>query len=104
MRVLAIAQRLTQRSGNRHPSRELLATPLGKPCRNCRVVGCRSSVRLAGETAAQRERGAAMSRQLIEHSRLLVWLDQHSDEFVVLGRRSDQCRPTNVDVLDARIV
>ena len=104
VRVLAIAQRLTQRAGDREPSRKGLAAPLGEPGGDRRIVGSRPSVCLAGQTAAQRERGAAMPRHLIEHCRVLVRLGQHGDEIMVLRRGADQRRTADVDVLDALIV
>ncbi len=104
MGVLAVTQRLAQCAGNGETPRKCLATTFGEPRSNRCVVGCRPRVRLTGQAAAQCQRGAAMLCDLVQHLAVLIRLRQHGDKIVVLRGGADQCRATDVDVLDAVIV
>ena len=101
MRVLAIAQRLPQRSGDGQPVRERLLALFREPGGDRGVIGGGARVGLAGQPAARRQRGAAMRGEFRQHGVILLRLGQHGDEIVVLRRRADQRRAADVDVLDA---
>ena len=64
------------------------------------IVAGRVGKRLAGQAAAQLERGAAVGRDLIENLRILGRVGGDRGEGVVLRRRPDQRRPADVDLLD----
>ena len=56
-------------------------------------------VRLRGEPAAQRQRGAAV-RERFEHLGIVGGIDDDGDVLVILRRRAQHRRAADVDVLD----
>ena len=64
------------------------------------IVAGRVGEGLAGQAAAQLQRGAAVGRDLVEDLRILGRIGGDGGEGVVLGRRAHQRRPADVDLLD----
>ena len=58
---------------------------------------------LAGQAAAKFQRGAAVGRDLVENLRVLGGVGGDGGEGVVLGRRTHQRRPADVDLLDGLV-
>ena len=104
VRVLAIAQRLTQRAGDRETPRKCLAASFGEPRGDRGIIRSRARVRLAGEPPPQPERGAAVLRDLVQHLLILIGFGQHGNKVMVLRRAPDQRETANVDILDAHFI
>ena len=97
VRVLAVAQVLELGDLHRQLRREgLLAL---EPLRDLRVVGSGVGERLRGEGRAGAQRRAAVLGELVEQGVVVARGGDDRDGGVVLGRRADHGRATDVDHL-----
>ena len=101
VRILAVAQHHLAGQADRDRARKRpLGGGAGEEVGDRPIVAGGLGKRLAGQAAAQLERRAAVGRNLIENLGILGRVGGDRGEGVVLGRRSDQRRPANVDLLD----
>ena len=104
MRILAVAERLFQASGDGDARGELGFGLSREPGRDGSVVGGGSCVSLGGQPAPEQRRGATGGRYFGERAGVLIRVGQHHDEIVVFGGGADQGGAADVDVLDAVVV
>ena len=101
MRVLAIAQSLTERAGKAAPCRKALAGLICEPCADSGIIGGGARIGLGGQRPARSRADMAMRADFVEHGGVVVRVDYDGDIGVVLGRGADHGRAADVDVLDA---
>ena len=103
VRVLAIAERLGQRSGDRLAARSRIPDLPREPARDGRIIGRRPREGPRRQPLAQLQGGRAIGLQGVQHLIDRVLVDADRDIAVVLCARPDHGRAADVDVLDRRL-